>query len=70
MTSKRTGHGVVFLHGNIYAIGGRIEVAYLNVVESFNIKDNIWETKASMKNPNGYFGASTELLFTINLIMQ
>lgn len=58
----------MFLNGYIYAVGGRIGKSYLNVVESFNVKSEIWETKASMKNTNAYFGASTQLLVYFNKI--
>lgn len=60
MTSKRVGHGVVYLRDTIYSLGGRIESPYINTVEAFHIKGEVWESKASMRNTNAYFGVSAE----------
>lgn len=62
MKSKRTGHGVVYLNGKIYSVGGRTNILNLNILEAFEIKNKIWTSKAPMKNINANFGVSVQWL--------
>ena len=57
----RTAVGVVNLNGMLYAVGGECEgsksyepTQYLDTVECYNPKTNLWMTKAKMSQPRSF----------------
>lgn len=56
MTVARTGYGVALLQDKIYVVGGKIENTYDRTMEAYDLENDRWIPKASMKNPNAFFG--------------
>ena len=69
MTDPRINHGCVFLNGKIYVVGGYVNGASSDTMESFDVEQGkTWEKKASMRWIRRYFGVSVKYL--INLFFQ